>query len=347
MRKSTKTIGLSKKAIEWIHHYISDMNNHYADSATYNLLKKILSKYSPSDFDHGDKFYRFWVVYKRGGGLKSLPVTIQLYKERIFLTAGRNLGEIKEGNDGSIPQMIEVLEAILNYDKVLDEYGLCKLESMHDKDFRHGYIHSKHIIKFDQKAGERQLRTFKKMYEDRTKDGIQISVNKYVEAANICYRSLFKNKHKDISEMDLYLKKSDSRHGGMTEIKDYDSPVEFLKWLKSGQWGGAHPFEIIFSMMGIGVTLTPKEAKNGGVIFSIEGGIYGNNAVFYMAMALMRVNIPIEIDSVEDVYFYILGEEKIGINYVSIDSIAYRDVPSNKRKYIVWDLPNRGKDKSD
>jgi hypothetical protein len=138
----------------------------------------------------------------------------------------------------------------------------------------------------------------------------------------------------------MYNRWADKRHGGMLDIKDWESKNEFSSWYRSEKWTGAHPFEIVFSWIEHGIHLYPPSEHNSWQ-YSLRVTSLNYAGVFIgMVGALIKKDVHFTASRLEEILDYLVGESYYTVNDYSDSYLFYTPSREDKNKYfkhIEWD----------
>lgn len=165
------------------------------------------------------------------------------------------------------------------------------------------------------------------------------SLNEYLDTACICYKAAFSERTDALTPLKMYKKWADTRDGKMLSIKDWNSRKAFSGWYKSKKWSGAHPFEIVYNWMELGIHLYPPSRDSVQGYFLSTNYAYASSFV-KMAKTLMKSNIPFTAHNFEEILNYLAGETYFTVNEYSDNFFFYIPSREHKRKYfrhIEWD----------
>ena len=116
----------------------------------------------------------------------------------------------------------------------------------------------------------------------------------------------------DMSPKEQYYRFADGRDAELADI-DGDSSEEFIKWLNSPNWHGAHPWEVCRGGNSTHISLYVR-CDNEGFYLSLAGSSYGRSTEtikFYLA--LCRAELPVIINDGETLIERVKGTEKVGV----------------------------------
>jgi hypothetical protein len=168
---------------------------------------------------------------------------------------------------------------------------------------------------------------------------MEISLNDYLNVASICYKAAYPEETKNLSNIDMYKKWADGRHGGMLSIQDWNDKKEFSEWYKSGEHIGFHPFEIVFSWHRHGIHLYPPSDTSHGYKIIVTNYAYAWDFI-KMVDALIGMKIPFEAGELQAVLDYLAGDIYFTVNNEGDHNFRYIPSRKYKRKYfydIEWD----------
>ena len=167
-----------------------------------------------------------------------------------------------------------------------------------------------------------------------------ISLNQYLSVVAICYRAAFGEKTRGLKPIDMYLKWADGRHGGMLDIKDWNSEKEFDEWLNGKKIPGSHPFEIIFSFIEKGVCLFPPLKQRN--YFTLRCPTYLFADVYVaIVLELIKNDIPFKAPDLENMLDYLTGEKLFDVNsghpLISLKFWEEKEYFERYFRHIKWD----------
>ena len=328
--------------------------------AFYTIIDDFVSNLEPSFKDkYETKWEYVYLPLKRKGKLICSHVSVFLsYKKAYYLTfygfdRGRggisvNKGEreIPEGYALIIDEIKRLMPAVQTYkDELLDKIFPYKWRGGQIKRL---YTRNKSDL-IPKEEGDKILADYKKMQE-KNLTLTEISLNNYMETAEICYRAAFADRieemlrRKEIPDDSIKILHqvwADNRHGGMLFVKDADSKKEYMDWYFSNKWDGAHPFEIVYSGSVHGIYLYPPDKKDLHYRVSVVDSDY-NKDFLAMVVSLIENNIPFATYGLEDIVDFCVGEAYIDVNSTSMrmdESLTYRHKKEEKKKYfslIKW-----------
>ncbi len=258
--------------------------------------------------------------------------------------------DIKEGDEKPSEFIKNVVKQIKLFTETLKSKGEDYIYDLNPYEWRTGVIKRQYTAQQDKLISVDDALDITKKYNKHLEKNIKLestTVNKFLKTAAIMYKSAFASKIEkfpDEYKSDKKLNKAfaDGRHGGMQFIEDWDSEEAFMKWLKSDEWKGAHPFEIVYSTPH-GIYLYPPQFREEDDYF-YEICVADNFYIpdyFKMLQALIENNIPFRASGFEKDLKYYQGEETITVNspYGWGDNITYKDTDEDKEKYfehITW-----------
>lgn len=142
----------------------------------------------------------------------------------------------------------------------------------------------------------------------------EISASGFLRFCEICYQAIdcFRNEPMPLSPIEQYRRMADLRHGGLTEI-DQDSPEAFRKWYHSGQWSGAHPWEICRGGNSTHISLMLSAREKDWVLSLAGSSVVRVTETVRMATALYRHGIPFHLRDGKEILDMVRGRDFIGI----------------------------------
>ncbi|MCP4688749.1 MAG: hypothetical protein GY859_11910, partial [Desulfobacterales bacterium] len=116
---------------------------------------------------------------------------------------------------------------------------------------------------------------------------------------------------------------------------------EYMDWLLSREWEGAHPFEIVYSGNVHGITLYPPNKKEPLYRLSVIDPFY-NAETIKMAAVFMEHEIPFTVHDLEALVNYCRGESFTDVNKFSMrgDMFQYEHTKEEEEEYfshIEWE----------
>ncbi len=174
-----------------------------------------------------------------------------------------------------------------------------------------------------------------KMYEKRNKGEIYpVSLRDYLRVAGICLRTVYP-KDSELSDLKIYRKHADFRHGGMLDLP-MDDKKAFVEWYEGEKWIGSHPFEIIAGFSMIGMLLYPPSRRHKRYNLSISSLLYSEDYVKCVE-ALINQNIPFDAPCLQDALDLLTGEIYISVNeWGGVVGTVYCDGDEDFVKYVEW-----------
>lgn len=330
-------------------HGLVDFNN----DALYAKAAELAAKAEPSFDDQWDTTWKyFYLPMKRKGRMICSPFSLNLHRGKSYsisfygFTSGGYHG-IEKGNDEVPDYYFHFLDETIRFITLLKEYGNQLIEKTLPFDWRTGIIKRKYTCPAHELMTTREADRIKAAYQKHLKKKLsvsEISLNDYLNTAAICYRAAFEKDiqriDKELTPRDLIKRWADNRHGGMWLMEDPDSKKEYMDWLYSNKWDGAHPFEIVYSSPH-GIYLYPPENEDTFFRLSVDDHFYYPEFA-RMAAALVEHNIPFKAGSLDDVLEYLTGESDMEVNTGSMRNPTFRYETSreNRKQYfrhIRWD----------
>lgn len=165
----------------------------------------------------------------------------------------------------------------------------------------------------------------------------EISLQDYLNTASICYRAAYKKEIGiEMTPLDMHKRRADMRHGGMLHIENPESKKEYMEWLNSETWDGAHPFEIVYSSDRHGIILYPPDGRYSCYRLDVFDPFYKMDFV-RMAAALVEHEIPFEAYGLEKALDYVSGEGYVDVNSLMYaDSFQYISSREYRKKYFPY-----------
>lgn len=318
-------------------------------------LKELTAQAEPSFHDSWDTTWRFFYMpIERQGQLICSPISINMHRGAYsisFYGFSRGYGylSIEPGSDDISDYYHKIVTETLRFLPLVKETNNQVIEQTFPYEWRQGRIQRKFIRPASELMPVEKAKQIQEAYKKHLEKKLtvsEISLQDYLNTAAICYHAAFeeeikrlrKDFNKELTPRDLQRRWADSRHGGMLTIEDPSSKKEYMEWLKSDVWNGAHPFEIVYSTPH-GIYLYPPDDEHSFYRISIADPFY-NEEYVRMAVALIEHEIPFEAYGLDDALGYITGENYVDVNTMSMDSFRYKNSEEEKKKYfayIEWD----------
>ena len=141
-----------------------------------------------------------------------------------------------------------------------------------------------------------------------------------------------------------YLTYADSRHGGLTDIAP-DSPEAFDRWYDTGEWLGAHPWEICRRGTLAHITLSAARDQGGYFLrLAVDSVLHSAEAVRFF-LALHRAGLPVVLLGAELMKERLRGTEKVGVVPCGIVPLHCRILFPNERVADFVRLPDADAEK--
>jgi len=349
MKKNNKRINkikfepkLKYYEIEYLVEHTTFKEKEIKNTQVYNLIKKLISKASPTYKDKFDKkWFYFYLPIKRSGCSITIPFSIMEYKKEFFV-GFHQLGNlhIKKGKKKIEKEYKTIFKETLRFIPLIKKTKNEILKKTIPYDIRTGKIKGKYIMKKSmlKKEKEKILLFYEKHLKKQLKIS-QISLNKYLKVAAICYQAAYGKKTKNLSSLKMYKRWADGRDGGMLSIKNWNSKEEFMDWEKSGRWIGSHPFEIVFSGHNHGIHLYPPYEENPYYSLQVTNYAYARDFI-KMVKSLIKKKVPFQARELKEVIEYLSGETYFTVN--DYDEHVFYYIPSKEYKdlyflHIEWD----------
>jgi hypothetical protein len=328
-----------------------DFNN----EALYAKAAELAAKAEPSFDDSWDTTWKyFYLPMKRKGRMICSPFSLNLHRGKAYsisfygFTSGGYHG-IEKGNDTVPDYYFHFLDETIRFIALLKEFGNQLIERTLPFDWRSGSIKRKYTCLDHELMPTPEADRIKTAYQKHLEKKLsvsEISLNDYLNTAAICYRAAFEKEiqrleiDKELTPRDLIKRWADMRHGGMWFIEDPDSKKEYMDWLLSDQWDGAHPFEIVYSSPH-GIYLYPPEKDDCFFRLSVADPFY-NLEFVRMAAALVEHHVPFKADGLDEALEYLTGESDMEVNTGSMrnPTFQYKTSRENRKQYfphIRWD----------
>ena len=315
------------------------------DDNVYILIEKLVNIAYPTFEDKYDKRWEyFYLPIKRNRKTVAVPIWIMKYNEEFFLIVQSFGGfHIKKGNENAEKFYYHIISETLKFSSIIqkDESILQKLVPY---DIRTGKIKGYHILERllpleEKKDLIEKYKNYRTSIENDLITQIEISLNDYMNVAGICYKAAYPEKAENLSNVDMYKKWADGRHGEMLTMKDLDSKKEFSEWYNSGVHIGSHPFEIVFSWHRHGIHLYPPNDSRKYYALIVTNYAYAWDFI-EMVSALIEMQIPFEASELEAVLNYLAGDTYFTVNSQGENDFRYTPSRKHKQKYfydIEWD----------
>jgi len=324
-------------------------------------LTEIGAKYVPYFHDkYESKWGFFFLPVKQKDKVILVPLHLKLnYHNEYYLLfdgftkiSSRALC-VSEGND-EVPEVFQsILEEVFRFEPLIEEFGLELIEYMYPWEWRTGLIQRKFVKNPEKLISVDSGIILLEKYNDHLKKNLtieDISLDDYLNTAAIGYKAAFDItqdeylRHREpetISNLDLYKRWADSRHGGMLYIKESSNKMVYMEWLNSRDWEGAHPFEIVYSGNLHGIYLYPPMWEEKCYRLSASDYFYYPH-LLKMLSAFIDNEVPFIINNPEYYINFCTGEAKIKINDTNYtnDSYKYEDTDENRKtvfNHIEWD----------
>lgn len=338
---------------------IADPHIEIESDAFYALVETIAAQCKPSFQDqYESKWSYFYLPLKRDGKLICTAVSLFLdYKKRFhvtFVDIARYGGVTINKGANPVPEDYQLIFAeISRFLPLVQAQGVALIEALYPYAWRSGRIKRKYVVEPSRLIAKTEGEALLAAYQKHVDKGLTIraiSLNDYLQTAEICYRSAFAEDIKkllrqmDASEITparLHKQWADGRHGGMLLLKDPDSTQEFMAWYLGRKWEGAHPFEIVYSGNVHGITLYPPDEDELHYRLTVTDPWY-NDAFLKMVAALIENNVPFIVYSLNEIVDYCVGEAYLPVNSMSMREMPFRynHTPAEKKQYfshIEWD----------
>ncbi|MDY6788776.1 MAG: hypothetical protein SVV03_02320 [Candidatus Nanohaloarchaea archaeon] len=231
----------------------------------------------------------------------------------------------------------KALEDVEKFAMLIEEAGEELIEQAVPYDVRTGKVKGKYVMDETLPLSEKEKiqQKYEKYLED-SRELRQISLQKYLDTAAICYRAAFEDAL-NLTPIEMYHKWADGRDNGMLDISDPESEEEFMDWQNSPKRG--HPFEIVFSGSRHGIHLRPPNEHSSHFTISVTNLAYAEKFV-KMVKALIRHGISFKAQDLDEVLEYLAGESWVNVNSYESPHIFYAHTPEQRENlfdHIVWD----------
>jgi hypothetical protein len=293
------------------------------------------------------RWFNFYVPLKFQREQSLIAMGIVEYKSEYFLhfesSEWLRSIVIKKGDKHASTVLTRVIELASEFAPRMQNRK--SIETMVPYFFRTGKIKGKYVLDRSSLVSKEYADRIFAKYEShlaKTKPlEHRISLNDYLKVVRVGKSSVLKETTM-MSSRDVYVKHADFRHGGMLDIEDPDSVEEFNEWLKSNEWLGSHPFEIVASYSNYGIYLYPPGFHTTYTSYNSHYELSVGNETFHddylkMLEALMRRGIPVLAPQLREVLKYEQGESYLKVNTQDIDSVFYEEIDRQCLKYVRWD----------
>lgn len=317
----------------------------------YALAEELTSLALPTYEDDFDKRWEyFYVPVMRNSKTIAIPIWIMEYNKEFFGTV-QSFGSfhIKKGDRDIDDRDTDDEDTEKFYHKIISEtlrfIPIIKkdetvLKKMIPYDIRTGKIKGVYVL--ERLLSQDRRKTILDDYQRHIQKNLQImeiSLSQYLNIAAICYKSAYKKKSENLSNLEMYKKWADGRDGGMLSIKDWDNKKEFSQWYHSGEHAGSHPFEIVFSWHEHGIHLYPPGEQSHCYNLRVTNYAYAWDFL-QMVDQLIKNEIPFNTGKLEDILDFLVGDTYFTVNEMSEHHFSYVLSREYKQKYfshIEWD----------
>lgn len=327
--------------------------------AFYKSIEEITSRLKPSFKDeYESKWANFYLPVDRDGKLICTAVSIFFSYKKVYHVTFTDLSRyggiaVDKGDEETPGDYAEVFDEIRRFMPFVKEGGKDLVRVLHPYEWRTGRIKRKYTCDpsslITREEGDALIAAYE-THVEKNPSLTEISLNDYLKTAGVCYRAAFPDDIADFMRRErieeatdawLHKRWADSRHGGMLFLKDPDSKKEYMDWLLSREWRGAHPFEIVYSGNIHGITLYPPDKKESVYRLNVVDPFY-NGEMLKMVAALIEHDVPFKAHGLEELVNYCRGESHINVNKMSMrgDSFQYSDTEEDREEYfshIEWD----------
>ncbi len=326
-----------------IEYYLNESSERQVENdKVYILVENLTNLAYPTYEDQFDKRWEyFYIPIKRNRKTIAVPVWIMEYNKEFFVTI-QSFGRlnIKNGDKETEKFYQDVFTETLRFIPILKKDERI-LEKIIPYDIRTGKIKGRYVL--DELLPRDRKKKILESYEKHIQENIQIkeiSLNEYLNVATICYNAAYQKEAENLSNLEMYKKWADGRHGGMLFIKDWDSKKEFLQWYHSGEHAGSHPFEIVFSWHRHGIHLYPPSDSSPYYNLRVTNYAYAWDFI-KMLIQSIEMQIPFKADNLENVLDFLAGDTYFFVNKRE-DDHDFKYIPSSEYKqkyfpYIEWD----------
>ncbi len=338
---------------------IAEQHTEIASDNFYGQIEALASQFRPgSQSEFESKWEYFYLPLEREGEMICTAVRIFLSYEKIYYISFPDFSRtggagVKKGADSIPDDYALIFDEISRFLPFIKEHGAALLDELYPYTWRRGRIRRKYICHpstlISEKEGDRLLAAYQKHLEKKL-SLTEISLNDYLKTAAICYRAAFADdiqmilrrmQTTEISDKILHKHWADGRHGGMLFLEDPDSKEEYMDWLFSRKWEGAHPFEIVYSGNVHGIYLYPPDKEEHRYRVFVVDPFY-NHHFLKMVAALMENNIPFVTSGLDKIVEYCRGESYIHVNVPSMREEIFRYMHTDEERdkyfsHIEWD----------
>ena len=321
-----------------------DMERQFHNDDLYALAKRLTKMANPSDQNEYDKrWFSFHVPLRRDGRVIAVPFWAVKYRDGISLGIPRSGAMvIYRGNETlDYPERSTIIRDAIKLARVLKKGGMPVLKHLVPYDYRTGRILGRHL--FEKIMGEGQRKRHIEEYRKQEGKNLEVkhvSLNDYLETAEVCYKAAFGKKTAGLTPLEMYARWADGRHDGMLDISEPASPEAFGLWANNTLKIG-HPYEIVFSWHEHGIHLYPPSEDVPRYRLFVTNYVYAE-AFVRMASALVRANIPLEARNLSEVLNYLAGKTYFRVNEYAAHHFLYLPNKDEKRRYfrhIDWEEP--------
>lgn len=329
------------------------------DDALYARFRKLGEELQPhrqDEFEASWLFLYLPMMWQERKVCGNFSLTLS-HKKEFYLSSQFSSGGISilPGSEENPEPNLTILQELLDFTPAVIEHREVLVEQLFPYSWRMGVVARKYTCDPSKLLDEQEGKKLLQKYQEHQKSApeiTEISVNNYLKTAAIGYRAAFKEKIEQYqlqkrlpanpTAAELHQNFADNRHGGMLDIKDFDSKQMFMEWYQSDKWTGAHPFEIVYSTPH-GIYLYPPgfdEFK--GYTMSVADDFY-NLAFLKMLEALMDVGISVQVNGLEQIIEHCVGNKEIDVNYSGSfgeESFSYDEADEKKKEifpHIKWD----------
>jgi len=305
------------------------------NESVHAIVKKLTEKAYPSSATGSEKRWEYFYMPARRSGRKiSIPFLIVEYKGDFYVYF-RLLGnlEISGGKKDVEKEYQGLFEEAIRFTSLIKSTDGKIVKETVPYDLRIGKIKGKYVM--DKTIPEKEERRLLKSYEThlgKNLEIVEISLNDYLDVTAICYKAAYK-KTKKLLPLEMYKKWADNRHGGMLDIKDFNSKKEYRQWRKSGKWAGSHPYEIVFSWHRHGIHLYPPDDEKPHYSLRVTNYAYAGDFI-RMTKALLNNEIAFRSNELEEVLNYLRGEKDFVVN--DYDDLRFSYIPSREYKNLYF-----------
>jgi hypothetical protein len=302
---------------------------------THYLAEKLTGMAEPnlvySEYDR--RWINFYLPVKKKEKLICIPFAIINYREKFLIHSKEFKFDVIPGNQECDEIYKDIFKETIRFLPIIKENSSI-LEKLVPYKYREGKIKGKYVMEnlLPKEVAKELLR---KYYEHIRKKLVadKISLNEYLKVAGICYRAIFPEES-GLSDLELYKKHADFRHGGILDIKDWNSEEEFKKWYLSDSWIGSSPFEILYTFFEEGGIVLLPPVKNPYYIICLENKFMGKDLIKAVE-ALIAHEVSFRAIRLREIINYLQGESYLQVNG-NYPEVYYYSKKDKIFKYVKW-----------